>query len=116
MSKFWNWLQRKLGVHDLLLKVIESRRQIDVLRNREYLLEEKYTTLEKTLNLGVDIAIRDHDSWAVICVQGRTDYVKFLKLPSNDIREIQLFLRKFQMANQIVDAPPFARHLLKKHR
>jgi len=114
MYRFWHWLQGKLGIHDIELSVIAQNKQTQSLREREYDLEIKYSNLEKSLNMGVDIACRDHDSWAVICIQGKADYVKFLKLPSNDIMEIQAFLRRFQMAYKIVDAPPFARHLFKK--
>lgn len=45
-------------------------------------------------------------SWAVINIQGKRDFVKFVDLGEKDIREIQNFLRNFDKQRVNADVPP----------
>ena len=44
-------------------------------------------------------------SWAVISIQGKQDYIKFIELGHSDIYEIQGFLRNFDR-NVKIDSTP----------
>jgi hypothetical protein len=50
--------------------------------------------LEKRLQLGVDFHPRG-GSWAVVCVEGKPEYVKFIDLSKRDAEEIRHILRSF---------------------
>lgn len=86
----------------------ENRIIFDALTN----LKIKYSELEKDLNLikstcdiGVDVHERT-DSWAVICIAGKKEYVKFVKLESRDARDVMHFLKRFEPSNsRLIDAP-----------
>ena len=55
---------------------------------------------------GVDVGFHSDDhSWAVICIAGRPEYVKFLPLKHKDTMEIVRFLKQFQYSNKVIDSP-----------
>lgn len=59
--------------------------------------------------IGTDIDIvRPSDynnNWAVICVHGKMDYVKFIPMAQPDIRSISEFLKQFKYSNRVIDTP-----------
>lgn len=61
------------------------------------------------LDVGVDVhTLPKYNSWAVVCLQGKTDYVKFINLGDADIKEISKFLSGFGRQNRhAIDAEPF---------
>ena len=104
-SGFWNYLILHLGIHDIRSKQYGTQKHCHV-------LDDRLKLIENTVKIGVDVAQREHDSWAVICIHGKQDYVQFIKLPSNDIQEIQRFISRFKKEyNVVVDCPPCAKHL-----
>jgi hypothetical protein len=67
-------------------------------------LKQKIDLYDQLLNISVDV--HEHsNSWAVICVNGKCDYVKFVDLGQSNIREISRFLRQFEKSNKIIDTP-----------
>jgi hypothetical protein len=54
-------------------------------------------------------------SWAVISLQGqKSDYIKFIDLGDQDIRDIATFLRQFERQSNIkIDATPEIRHAIR---
>ncbi len=50
-------------------------------------------------------------SWAVICVHGKMDYVKFVPMAQSDIRTIVSFLKNFQYSNRCIDTPMSSRYV-----
>ena len=84
---------------------------IDVWEHRTRTLESKVVKLEKEVEflnslvkIGVDIHFRS-DSWAVVCINGKAEYVNFFVLKDMDAREIKSFLRKFDNRNITLDLP-----------
>jgi len=69
--------------------------------NAEKLTEELLIKKEKIDNLlgNIDISVDHHlyaPSWAVISIQGKeSDYIKFIELGEKDIRDLQLFLQRY---------------------
>lgn len=68
--------------------------------------------LQKTINnvcdVGVDVGFRDnYHSWAVICVHGKTEFVKFMPFNQSDIYTIRKFLKQFEYCKDRVrvDSP-----------
>lgn len=57
-------------------------------------------------DVAVDVGFHDSErSWAVVCVEGRPEYVKFIPLSGADARTVRNFLRQFQYSQTIVDSP-----------
>lgn len=64
---------------------------------------------------GVDVGFRGEEhSWAVICVAGRPEYVKFIPLNHGDARQVIDFLKQFQYSNNVIDSPLAFRDMLRK--
>lgn len=97
--------------YDYLVNI--SRRSLSLLNEAKDREEKSYTLLDdchKFMNsicdVGTDIGYRDVDhSWAVICVHGTRDYIKFVDMRQSDIRSIVSFLKTFERANRVTDSP-----------
>lgn len=61
-------------------------------------------TLEKLVKIGVDIHQKS-PSWAVVCIEGHPEYIKFYGADTNTIKEIKNFLKQFNNSDTIIDAP-----------
>lgn len=90
-------LKKWLGINDLFNKIEHQKNQIQFLNS--------------LVKVGVDIHLRE-DSWDVVCLAGKPEYVKFFNLPVCDIRSIREFLRQFENRNVHADTPPFLRKML----
>ena len=61
--------------------------------------------IENVLDIGVDVhTIEPESSWAVFCVGGRSDYVRFTRLNQKDIRSLSQFIKKFEGCDVKVDS------------
>ena len=70
------------------------------------LVENCHKLLNSICDVGTDIGYKDVDhSWAVICVHGKRDYVKFVDMNQADVRSINTFLKQFQYSNRVTDSP-----------
>lgn len=65
-------------------------------------------------DVGTDVGFGDDHSWAVICIQGKPEYVKFIPLDHKDTFEIIDFLRRFQRSKHIIDSPICFREMIRK--
>lgn len=76
------------------------------LNNSTKSLEDCRKTMNSICDVGVDIGFRSKDhSWAVICVHGKVDYVKFVPMGHNDVMDITRFLKRYEYSNKIIDSP-----------
>lgn len=75
--------------------------QISIQQNKE--MKKMYNQLT---DVAVDVGFHDSEhSWAVVCIAGRPEYVKFIPLSRADTRTVMNFLRQFQYSQLIVDSP-----------
>ena len=75
--------------------------QISIQQNKE--MKKMYNQLT---DAAVDVGFHDSEhSWAVVCIAGRPEYVKFIPLSRADARTVMNFLRQFQYSQLIVDSP-----------
>lgn len=78
-------------------------------------LEECRKLLNQICDVGVDVGIRGEEhSWAVVCVAGRPEYVKFVPLNRGDARQVMDFLKRFQYSRHVIDSPIAFRNMLEK--
>ncbi len=103
MRKFWNWLILSLGIHDLRFKQTATQEHCDI-------LESRLIILEKLVSVGADIH-RKSDSWIVLSIAGKPEYVGFYRLPQEEIKHIAFLLRGLEKQYGSVnkDIPSFAR-------
>lgn len=74
------------------------------------LLEDCRKFMNSVCDIGTDVGFKYSDhSWAVICVHGKMDYVKFVDMNQSDIREIASFLKRFEYSNRVTDGPLYNR-------
>ena len=61
--------------------------------------------LMKQFNISADINHYEDHSWAVISIQGKPEYVKFVDLSNQDMRSVHSFLKQFERTNRTIDSP-----------
>lgn len=77
-------------------------------------VEECRRLLTQLVDIGVDVGFHTEEhSWAVICIAGKQEYVKFLPLETRDARDVLRFLKQFEYSRQIIDSPIAFKHMLK---
>ena len=108
-----NWIKEKLisllGVDLLEEKLIEDNKKLNYKLEKLELLNEKVIKennfIMKQFNISADINHYENQSWAVISIKGKPEYVKFVNLSNQDMRIIHDFLKNFERTNRIVDTP-----------
>ena len=133
--KIWNGVDIKIMINiknkikewlfkDELLEINKLNEKHNILQNdfldaknrlkeAQYAYREAYKLSEDAqklvnsiVDVGTDIGFRSDDhSWAVICIQGKTDYVKFMPLQHKDARDVAEFLKNFKYSNRCTDSP-----------
>ena len=97
--------------YDELCKSVE-RAQATTNKAREMhdkshtLLEDCRKFMNSICDVGTDIGFKSDDhSWAVICVHGKKDFIKFVDMRQSDVRTIVSFLKNFEYSNRVTDSP-----------
>lgn len=81
----------------------EAARQCQISTKQNEEMKKMYNQIT---DVAVDVGFHDLEhSWAVVCVEGRPEYVKFIPLSRADARTVINFLRQFQYSQLIVDSP-----------
>lgn len=109
-------------LQDLKAKVNNLENQHSRFESEADRLNKISNQISRIIDLS-DVSVDVHEyyranSWAVISIQGEsTDYIKFIDLRNQDVREIGSFLRKFERRTNIkIDASPMASKFLKIER
>ncbi|UGO50749.1 hypothetical protein PQE68_gp158 [Bacillus phage vB_BanS_Sophrita] len=125
-----NWLTKKvrdwLGItklkseYDLLYKTHKklleeyntlNRKYSTIVANTESTisinkgLRERNEFILKNFKIAVDHYPRGNESWAVVCIEGKPEYVRLINLSRADVREIAYYLKQFDRDSRIVDSP-----------
>lgn len=73
-----------------------NQKDIEVLQN----------TIQNVVSVGADVVpCSNGRSWAVICIEGNCNVVKFIDLYGADYHYILEFLKQFEGSRMVVDAP-----------
>jgi hypothetical protein len=73
-------------------------------------IEILHNTIRNVVSVGADIvpnSINGERSWAVVCIEGNYNVVKFIDLHGADYRRILDFLKNFEGSRMVIDAPKF---------
>jgi hypothetical protein len=120
-EKFKQWLKNKLikflGI-DTLEKEIhyisvtnegEHRKMRDIQGEHWENIVAIKTTLSSVVSVGADIIPPNnygHHSWAVVCIEGNYNVVKFVDLNGKDMREVLYFLKQYEVSRRVIDIIP----------
>lgn len=84
----------------------------DVKRKLELVQEELdivKNTLRNVVSVGADVVpanMSKENSWAVVCIEGNCNIVKFIDLKGKDFYYILNVLKQYEGSRMCVDAPP----------
>ena len=82
-------------------------------KNAIKLVDECQRLMNSIVDVGTDVGFFSEDhSWAVVCIQGKPEYVKFVPLNHQDARQVLDFLKHFQYSNKVIDSPLSFRTML----
>lgn len=106
MNKFKQALRKWLGVDDELQKQVNNLSRRITNQSAEI---DRLNRIHDLLQIGTDIhvnsAVTRDESWAVICLKGNPEYVKFVDLRNKDVHHIVRMLRDFEGKSMTIDAP-----------
>jgi len=101
--RLYNWL-----IGDVILSILKENEKMNQLIKQQGIgynqVMKDLNLVKSNCNIGVDVHERS-DSWAVVCVNGNKDYVNFVRLSSEDAREVRCFLKRFEKSNVTVNVP-----------
>lgn len=61
--------------------------------------------MNSMIDVGTDIGFYSDDhSWAVVCIKGHPEYVKFIPLSHRDAHEVLEFLKHFKYSDRVIDS------------
>jgi hypothetical protein len=69
-----------------------------------------HKTVENVVHIGTDVDYNPNNhSWAVVCVEGKMNLVKFISLSDKrDAMDILNFLKQFEAGKHCIDTPAYA--------
>ena len=108
--KEWLFSSEMLRIKQLEKQIEESTNRLRLasiqLGNSEKEIEECRRLLTQFVDIGVDVGFHSDDhSWAVVCIAGKPEYVKFMPLVHKDAKCVLDFLKQFQYSRQVIDSP-----------
>lgn len=120
-------LRRFLGIDDIdrkidkLSRIVEYNQKSnvsyhDTLRDRintnTINVNAIHKTSESVVHVGTDIDRTpcDSHSWAVVCIEGKINMVKFVDLSGRDARDVMDFLKNFEAGRHCIDTDTPFRH------
>lgn len=78
------------------------------------LLDDCQKTMNAVCDVGVDVGMYGYEhSWAVVCVKGKKEYIKFMPLNDESVYDVINFLKKFKYSNKVIDSPLAYRRMVK---
>ena len=118
-QKIKNWLlsdelddiQKLKNQYEHMIKMYEHAESCLIEANKEHMKSREiivdcHKYMNSICDVGTDIGLYSDDhSWAVICIHGKIDYVKFIDMRREDVMSIAKFLKNFEYSNRITDSP-----------
>ena len=108
--KEWLFSSEMIRIKQLEKQIEESTNRLRLASNEldksKKEIEECRRLLTQFVDMGVDVGFHSDDhSWAVICIAGKPEYVKFMPLAHKGAEYVLHFLKQFQYSRQVIDSP-----------
>ena len=118
-QKIKNWLlsdelgdiQKLKGQYEHIIEMYKHSEARLVEAHKEHMksrdiIVDCHKYMNSICDVGTDIGFYSDDhSWAVICIHGKVDYVKFVDMSHKDVMSIAKFLKNFEYSNRVTDSP-----------
>jgi len=106
-------LRSYLSVSDLELSFVDYKNDNNenmlshkkLIRDNRNKIDVLHDTLESVVHIGTDVHRSNGHSWAVVCIEGKLNLVKFVDLERRDARDVLGFLKQFESGRHCIDAP-----------
>lgn len=98
------WLGIEQNNKDINAIIHSNCKRLSDLEKENRILSKENELFKSMCDVGVDMHMKT-DSWAVVCISGKAEYVQFVRLDSREARDIKYFLKRFEKSNVKVDAP-----------
>lgn len=70
------------------------------------MVDDCHQLMNSMMDVGTDVGFLSNEhSWAVVCIKGHPEYVKFIPLSHKDARDVLDFLKHFKYSDRVVDSP-----------
>lgn len=102
-KRLTNLMQREEQERKMSFKYIDNQ-----LGKAQKDIETLHETIRNVVSVGADIRpsnLRNERSWAVVCIEGNFNVVKFVDLHSADYQEILRYLKRFEGSRMCIDTP-----------
>lgn len=80
-------------------------RLFDELSKSQDKIDGLHNTLSNVVSFGSDIRVYEGNSWAVVCIEGKTNVVKFYNLSHKDGYDVLKLLKSFEGSRYVNDTP-----------
>lgn len=89
--------ENSINIKQIKTSIGSNKEDIDILHN----------TLRSVVSVGTDVVRTSNreKSWAVICIEGHYNVVKFIDMHGADYRYILDFLKQFEGSRMVIDVP-----------
>ena len=117
-NKIKNWLladelediQQLKNKYEHMIKMYENSECLLTEARKEHMKSRDIVIdCQKLMNsicdVGTDFGLYNDHSWAVICIHGKVDYVRFIDMRREDVMSITKFLKNFEYSNRVTDSP-----------
>lgn len=110
-----NYIERELNqsLERLRLSTIQAEKANELSKESHDTNIQLQKLVIPLLDIGTDIGFREDHSWAVVCIKGKPEYVKFMPLNSGETREVINFLKRYERSNHIIDSPLSFRNIIR---
>ena len=110
IKKYEDRIHKLEDDYDWLKSVTANSVSINNARRESNDVRQEAEKCRKLMNsicdVGVDVEFRDeYHSWAIVCIHGKLDFIKFAPLNHSDIRYVANFLKQFEYSRRVVDSP-----------
>lgn len=69
------------------------------------MVDDCHQLMNSIMDVGTDVGFcSDDHSWAVVCIKGHPEYVKFIPLSHKDARDVLDFLKRFRYSDRVIDS------------
>ena len=101
---------------DLQKSTIQMQMARNQYSNAYRLVNDCHQLINSMMDVGTDIGFHsDEHSWAVVCIKGHPEYVKFIPLSHKDARDVLDFLKRFRYSDRVIDSPFAFKNMINDH-
>ena len=113
-NKLRTWLF-ETELKDLQKATIQMQMARNQYSDAYRLANDCHQLMNSMMDVGTDIHLHSDHSWAVVCIKGHPEYVKFIPLSHRDAHEVLEFLKCFRYSNRVIDSPFGFRDMINDH-